>query len=221
MLLHLLRTCLGRALGKRPAPVASEGEESGGKKFRQETRSVFLKPRVTVTHLHPLLEPGHISKAGLLWALPEATCVPRRRHGLVPSCLSTISWLLVCPTGPVHAAGASLRCHQPTTDDNAKELNAKDIQAGSAGGSRAWWQSCVTGVEEREKYFSPALELLAAPTVTSTASPAAQHQLSPLHGHAESCLLTPLCPWHIYLGYLKTSAAAPALCHSLCHKHIY
>lgn len=156
--------------------------------FRQETRSVFLKPRDTVAHLHPLLEPGDISKAGLLHALPEPTSP-------FPSCLSTIPGLLVCLPGPAHAAGASLRCHQPTTGDNAEVLISRlEVQLEMEICGRAVWQ----GWRIEEKHHSPALEPLAVSMATSTASPAAQSQLSPPHGHPGSCLLTPLCP----LAYL-------------------
>lgn len=79
--------------------------------FRQGTRSVFLKPKVTVAHLHPLLEPGDISKAGLLQALPEATCVPRREHVLSPPAFppSLGSWCvpLAQPMLQVSASGVT------------------------------------------------------------------------------------------------------------------
>lgn len=79
------RAALGESLASAQLQRQQRGRNQEEKNFRQETRSVFLEPRVTVAHLHPLLEPGDISKAGLLWALPEATCVPRRERVLIPS----------------------------------------------------------------------------------------------------------------------------------------
>lgn len=79
------RAALGESLASAQLQWQQRGRNQEEKNFRQETRSVFLEPRVTVAHLHPLLEPGDISKAGLLWALPEATCVPRRERVLIPS----------------------------------------------------------------------------------------------------------------------------------------
>lgn len=98
----------------------------------------------------------------------------------------------MCPTGPAHPAAASLRCHWPTTGDNSKVLPYRlEVQLEVELGGRAV-------IQERDKYLSLALEPLAAPMATSTASPAAQGQLSPPHGYPESCLLIFLCP----LAYL-------------------
>lgn len=120
----------------------------------------------------------------------------RREHVLVPSRLSTIPGLSVCPTGPAHTAGARLRCHQPTTGDSAKVHTSRlEMHLEMELGGRAVW---LGWRKQKEKSLSPALEPLAAPLATSTVSPAAQRQLSPLHDHPEPCLLTPLCP----LAYL-------------------
>lgn len=62
-------------------------------------------------------------------------------------------------------------------------------------GGRAVWQGWKIEKSTIPLLWTP---WLAVPVATSTASPAAQGQLSPLRGHPESCLLTPLCP----LAYL-------------------
>lgn len=97
------------------------------------------------------------------------------------------------------------------------KISRLEVQVEVELGGRAVWQ----GWRREKSTFLLLWNSLLPPR------PAAQLLLQP----STSCplfmaMLSPACSllsahWHIYLGYLKTSAAAPPLWHSLCHKNIY